>query len=92
MNDEKITRSGIIQRVAMAPIAIGAFAALQAEAEAAASIDKSAAQYQDKPKNGAECSTCTFFIPGKSKTAAGTCKLVKGTISPHGWCKFYHKK
>jgi hypothetical protein len=45
-------------------------------------------QYQDSPKNGAECSTCMQFIPGKKPQ----CKIVEGDISPKGWCLAYSKK
>ena len=92
MNDNTTTRAGMIQKLAMAPIAIGAFAALQAEAEAAATMTQQAAAYQPKPKAGKQCSDCTFYIPGKSASANGTCKLVKGSISPKGWCKFFAPK
>jgi len=91
---DKPTRAGMIQRLAVAPIAIGALAALQAEAEAAASVDPKAASYQTKPNGGKQCSTCSLFIPAKSTPmkSAGACKLVKGAISPTGWCKFYSAK
>lgn len=91
-DDKTTSRAGMIQKLAMAPIAIGALAALRAEAEAAATVDQKAAAYQGTPKNGQQCSTCTLFIPGKTATANGTCKIVKGTISPKGWCKFYSRK
>lgn len=91
---DKSTRAGMIQKLAVAPIAIGALAALQAEAEAAASVDPKAASYQTKPNGGKQCSTCSLFIPAKSSPmkSAGTCKIVKGAISPTGWCKFYSAK
>jgi len=93
MNDDKtITRGGMIQKLALAPIAIGALASLRAEADAAATMTQAAAGYVSKSPNKNKCSTCTFFIPGKTKMAAGSCKLVKGTIQPGGWCKFYSAK
>ena len=45
-----------------------------------------AAAYQNGPKNGQKCLDCSFFIQPQA------CKLVEGTISPVGWCKFYAKK
>ncbi|MFA5172062.1 MAG: high-potential iron-sulfur protein [Sulfuriferula sp.] len=54
---------------------------------AAAKTPKAAMQYQDSPKNGAECSTCVQFIPGKK----GQCKIIEGDISPKGWCLAYAK-
>jgi len=91
-DDNTTSRAGMIQKLAMAPIALGAFAALRAEAEADATMDPKTAAYQTTPKSGAQCSTCSLYIPGKSMSANGTCKLVKGAISPKGWCKFYAKK
>ena len=58
----------------------------------AAKAPKSAMQYQDHPKNGLDCDDCIQYIPGKSKKALGTCKVVEGSISPHGWCIAFVKK
>ncbi len=44
------------------------------------------AKYQDQPKNGQQCSTCTLFEPPSS------CKIVVSPISPKGWCQFYAVK
>lgn len=53
---------------------------------AAAKMTQKAALYQDKPKDGAKCATCTHFQPPSS------CNIVDGTISPNGWCQMYIKK
>jgi hypothetical protein len=37
--------------------------------------------YQKTPKGDKECSICLHFIPEENK-----CKMVEGTISPHGYC------
>ncbi len=96
MNDDDTTlsRAGMIQKLAIAPIAIGALAALQAEAEAAATQDKKAAAYQTHPMGSKKCSGCSLFVPAKKNPmkSDGTCKLVKGSISPGGYCKFYSAK
>jgi hypothetical protein len=96
MNDDdtKISRSGLIQKLVVAPIAIGAFAALGTEARAAATMDQKAAAYQTHPKGSQQCSGCSLYIPAKSNPmkSAGACKLVKGSIMPQGWCKFYSPK
>lgn len=47
---------------------------------------KSATMYQSKPHGKMECSNCAQFCPGKTAQAMGTCKVVEGSISPHGWC------
>ena len=93
-DDKRISRGGMMQRLAVAPIAIGAFAALQAEADAAASIDKKTAAYVDHPNHGQQCSGCNLYLPAKKNPmkADGRCKLVKGDISPRGWCKFFSPK
>jgi hypothetical protein len=93
-DDDTISRSAAIGKLAIAPIAIGALAALRGEAEAAPTMDQKAAAYVTHPVGGKQCSGCNLFIPAKSNPAksAGTCKLVKGSISPHGYCKFYTPK
>ncbi len=95
MNDDKtISRAGMIEKLALAPIAIGAFAALHAEAEAAATTDQKTAGYVTHPVGGNQCSRCSLFIPAKSNPmkSPGACKLVKGAIAPNGWCKFFSPK
>lgn len=83
--DHKPTRRAMLKAIA----ATTAVIALPKIASAQAKTSKQAAQYQDKPKNGQECDTCRFYVPGKKM---GTCQLVEGSISPKGWCQFYVKK
>lgn len=96
MNDDNktISRAGMIEKLALAPIAIGAFAALQSEAEAAATVDQKTAAYVTHPVGGKQCSGCNLFIPAKSNPmkSPGACKLVKGKIVPNGYCKFFSPK
>jgi hypothetical protein len=82
--DQKLTRGSLLAKLAMAPIAIGALALLQSEADAKAA--QNAVQYQNKPKDGKKCSQCRFYVNGKSKTANGACTQVAGSISPNGYC------
>ncbi|MDP9025178.1 MAG: high-potential iron-sulfur protein [Candidatus Eremiobacteraeota bacterium] len=82
-----LTRASLLQRFAAAPIAIGAFAALAAEADAKA--PQNAVMYQDKPKDGKKCAGCKFYIKGKTATANGACTQVAGSISPNGYCVVY---
>jgi hypothetical protein len=49
-------------------------------------VPKEQAQYQDKPKNDQECEYCLQFV------APSSCKLVEGTVNPHGWCMFFAPK
>ena len=60
--------------------------ALARPAGAQQKLSKTQAQYQDKPKDGAQCDGCAHFI------APSGCKLVDGTISPKGWCMLFVKK
>ena len=53
---------------------------------------KAMAKYQDKPHGSQECDTCMQFVPGKASSAAGTCKIVAGSISPKGWCMNFTPK
>jgi hypothetical protein len=56
-------------------------------------IAKSTVQYEDVAKNkGADCDDCLQFIPGKTATGPGTCKIVEGAISPHGHCVAFTPK
>jgi High potential iron-sulfur protein len=55
-------------------------------ARAQSKVKQAVARYQDKPKNGQQCSECRFFRPPKA------CQLVEGDISPNGWCAFFAKK
>ncbi len=49
-------------------------------------VQKPQVQYQDKPKNGAQCDACVHFA------APSSCKLVDGAIAPSGWCLLFVKK
>ncbi len=48
--------------------------------------------YQTSPNDGMQCSGCNFFIPGQDASSDGSCKIVDGTISPHGYCIAYAAK
>ena len=83
-----LSRRHVLRGVTL--VAAGAaVAATSLPAAAAAPTGKmtqEAAAYQSSPKNGQKCLDCSFF------TQPSACKLVEGTISPVGWCKFYAKK
>ena len=55
-------------------------------------LAKEAVQYQDGPKGGKDCDDCIQFIAGKTPKAEGTCKVVEGAISPHGYCLAFTPK
>jgi hypothetical protein len=86
--DQKFTRSEALKSLIVLPALAAAIIPDIAEAKGS----KAQFKYQNMPKNGQQCSTCRFFIPGKSPTAAGTCSIVSGSISPKGWCTAYSAK
>ena len=56
--------------------------------EAAAQQEKlsqALSRYQDTPKDGQQCSTCSRFV------APASCTVVVDPIAPLGWCQFYVK-
>jgi High potential iron-sulfur protein len=85
-----LSRRGFISGVVVLPALAGMLLAQTTAADAKSS--KAALKYQNTPNNGKKCSTCTLFIPGSSASANGTCKVVEGSISPHGWCIAYSAK
>ena len=55
-------------------------------------ISKAWVQYQDHPEGDQYCASCVNFIPNIKSTANGTCMIVEGAISPHGWCKSFAQR
>ncbi|HTY04093.1 MAG TPA: high-potential iron-sulfur protein [Rhodocyclaceae bacterium] len=56
---------------------------------------RTALKYQDQPgPEKKECAGCLQFVPGKTPTAMGGCKLYPGDteIAPHGYCTAWVKK
>jgi len=79
-----------------AVIASGAaLGALMLKVEAPAqggAVTQSVAKYQDKPHGTQQCDGCLQFVPGKTSSANGACKIVQGSINPKGWCMFFAPK
>lgn len=88
-DSKRMGRRDVLKRAAL--VAAG-LAAIPVVARAAGTVPKAAMKYQDHPKGDQDCSSCMQFIPGKSPTAMGECKVVAGPISPKGWCVAYVKK
>ena len=86
-----MSRKAVLVSLVALPVAAIAFGATRGPASAHATVEQSDAQYQTHPKDQHQCSGCQSFIPAKTDPAknAGTCKLVKGSISPQGWCHLY---
>ena len=83
-----VSRRSLIKRGAraLAGIAIASLTGTRISA-AETKLAKSAVQYVDVGKEeGKDCDDCIQFIPGKSATSPGTCKIVAGEINPHGHC------
>ncbi len=88
--DKKISRRTLLKGTAL--IAGAALVSTFPGRAYAAKATKAAMKYQDKPNGNQQCSSCKFFIPGKTAQANGTCQVVEGSISPQGWCTAYVKK
>lgn len=45
-------------------------------------------QYQDTPRDDKRCASCLEFMPGKTDSSPGTCKVIPNDddISPNGYC------
>jgi hypothetical protein len=57
-----------------------------------AKASQASMHYQTTPNGSSQCSGCKFFIPGQDANADGTCQIVDGVISPHGYCMAYNAK
>jgi hypothetical protein len=55
---------------------------------------RTSTKYQDKPEGEKSCATCGQFVPGKSATDLGGCKIFPGDteVSPKGYCIAWAKK
>ncbi len=85
-----LTRAVFVKRAIVLPALAGLLAAATVRAEAKGT--KAQFKYQTSPNNGHKCSACSFFVAGSSPTAAGSCKIVDGSISPNGWCTAFAPK
>lgn len=85
----KLTREQALKAI-MLPALAAAVGVTAAPADA--KVSQGAAKYQNHPKRSQECDRCTFYLPGKTATANGQCKIVGGAISPKGWCTFFNGK
>lgn len=80
------TRRILLIRGAVAVTSALAISAANSRAEADMPLmSKTTAAYQDQPHAGQSCSACCMFVPGDPSH----CTMISGTISAHGWCKFW---
>lgn len=47
---------------------------------------KDEARYRDRPRGAQVCQGCSMFQPPEA------CSSVLGTVSPHGWCRYWAAK
>lgn len=83
-------RKEALQNLIVLPALAGLVVSVTAVAQAKGA--KAQFKYQDKPNGQQKCSGCALFVPGKSDSANGTCKVVEGSISPNGWCTAFSPK
>lgn len=55
---------------------------------------RKAMKYKDSPEADKKCSNCMQFVPGKTATDLGGCKIFAGDteVSPNGYCAAWAKK
>ncbi|MDE2356164.1 MAG: high-potential iron-sulfur protein [Alphaproteobacteria bacterium] len=87
-------KSASRRTVLIGAVALGGLPLLAAAgaAQAAGTLPKANAHYQDHPNAGKQCSKCNYFLPGAKPTAVGQCKVVAGPIAPNGWCTMFAPK
>jgi hypothetical protein len=73
------------RRLAIKVVASGiGLATLQSRrATAQQKVAKLDAHYRDHPNGTKHCTLCEYYI------APVACKLVRGEVSPNGWCTFF---
>ena len=97
--NKKLSRRGFLEKsltgMALAGTASLPAWALIADAEAGADefssqgkrkVTKASARYQDHPNKGRQCSGCVYF------RGPSDCAIVRGPISPEGWCRHHKAK
>jgi hypothetical protein len=105
--DEKLTRRDLFQRSAalsvLAVVGAGAGACSKAQSAAPSCSDttglaaadvqvRATLAYADvSAEPGKVCTSCQQFLPGPAD-GCGTCKVLRGPISPRGSCKAFVAK
>lgn len=82
----RLSRRTLIHRAGPAGLAVLCPALLTSSLThaAPAKVSQQEAGYQEKPKGDQECANCAQF-----EADSNSCKLVKGSIRPDGWCELY---
>ena len=58
----------------------------------AAKLAKADVKYQDKPNASKECDDCIQYVPDPQRKGRGTCQVVAGAVSAHGYCLAFTPK
>lgn len=82
----KISRRILLRGTTLAAIGSLGLGLIPIDADAKPTMTQHQAHYQSTPKAGHQCSGCSHFV------APNACNLVKGTISPNGWCMMWAPK
>jgi hypothetical protein len=87
-NKNGIARRSLLQGVPLVAATAFSLECITPKAASAqqAKLSQMLSKYQDTPKNGQQCSTCSRFV------APSSCAIVVDPISPEGWCQFYVAK
>lgn len=85
---DTIERNGVSRRKVLLAAAGAAplLAMMTGGAKAEPTMAQAAVKYQETPKDGKQCDGCNFFV------APHACQVVKGDISPTGYCMLWVKK
>ena len=70
--------------IKVAALGIGLATPQLQRAAAQQKVAKLDARYQDHPNGAQHCALCAYYV------APVACKLVRGEVSPNGWCNFFH--
>ena len=81
-------RSFIASAVVLPPLA----SLLASRAAADEKASQASMHYQTSPNGDKQCSKCQFFLPSQDAQANGSCRIVAGSISPHGYCMAFAPK
>ena len=87
----KILRRDLLRRAAAATGAGCALVALGSEiapgqAQVRSKLAKAEAHYQDQPNGQQHCAACAYYI------APVACQVVRGEVSPNGWCERFQPR
>lgn len=84
---QEYSRREILQKTPLClAVTVAMLSAAPRPAFAQQKATKAMVQYQDSPKGGHQCSSCSNFV------APASCKVVGGKISAHGWCSIWTPK